>query len=160
MMRWAVALVVAANLAYWAFASGHLDGWFGLSSLGDREPQRLARQVRPEAVRTSAVTPARSGEAAEAASAAAGASAPAGESSCWEAGPVPEGDAWAAERALANTLPAGAWRDVRTEAPQAGQPPAHLYRVPAADAALAARLARLTLVGERFAFRRCTRAGG
>lgn len=51
MMRALVALVLVLNLLFWAYARGSFDGWFGLSAHGEREPERLTRQVRPETLR-------------------------------------------------------------------------------------------------------------
>ncbi len=72
-MRALVALVLAANALFWAYHRGSLDGWFGLSSHGEREPERLARQVRPE---TLSVKPAAAEAASNAASAGSAVSGP------------------------------------------------------------------------------------
>lgn len=43
--------LVAANVLFFVFTRGWLDGIGGINSLGDREPGRLALQVRPETIR-------------------------------------------------------------------------------------------------------------
>jgi hypothetical protein len=66
MLRTLVALLLAANLGFYAWTQGWLDPIVGSPSQGEREPERLKRQVHPERVR---LLPA--GAAASAASAAA-----------------------------------------------------------------------------------------
>ncbi len=44
-------VLVAANLLFFVFSRGWLDGIGGIDSLGGREPGRLAAQVRPETIR-------------------------------------------------------------------------------------------------------------
>ena len=129
MLRLLLAALVAANLLFFGYTSGWFDGVLGLHSLGDREPERLARQVRPESVRIL--------------SAGASASATAG---CYEAGPFAGDDATAAESALKATLAVGSWTDEAGQSPATtGPATSHVYRVASADAALAARLAGLRL---------------
>jgi len=103
MLRVLIALLLLANLGYFAWAQGWLEP-IGLRAGGDREPERLQRQVRPEAVRV--LPPA-------AASRAAAAAAPA----CFEAGPFTDAELGAAQAALQLALPAGSWAAVRTELP-------------------------------------------
>lgn len=50
MLRWAVILLVLANAGYFAWTQGYLDG-LGMAPVNQREPQRLAQQVKPEALR-------------------------------------------------------------------------------------------------------------
>jgi hypothetical protein len=50
MLRWALILLVLANVGYFAWSHGHLDG-LGLAPAEQREPQRLKRQVAPEVLR-------------------------------------------------------------------------------------------------------------
>lgn len=50
MLRWAVILLVLANAGYFAWTQGYLDG-LGMAPVDQREPQRLAQQVKPEALR-------------------------------------------------------------------------------------------------------------
>lgn len=50
MLRWVVILLVLANAGYFAWTQGYLDG-LGMAPVDQREPQRLAQQVKPEALR-------------------------------------------------------------------------------------------------------------
>jgi hypothetical protein len=106
MMRALVALLLLANLAFFAWSQGWLDSVVGMRAGGDREPERLARQVRPEMIRI--VTPQ---------AAAAAASAAAARLACLEAGPFDPRNIGAAESALASTLPSGTWARTTTEQP-------------------------------------------
>ena len=76
MLRGLVLALLVANLAFFGWTQGWLDNIIGVRAIGDREPERLARQVRPDAVVI--LTP---GAAAAAASAAEARLA------CLEAGP-------------------------------------------------------------------------
>lgn len=51
MLRALVAALLLANLVFLTWSYGWLDGLIGTRSIGDREPERLSRQVRPEIVR-------------------------------------------------------------------------------------------------------------
>jgi len=51
MLRALVALLLLANAVFWVWSQGWLDDVVGIRSTGEREPQRLAQQVRPEIVR-------------------------------------------------------------------------------------------------------------
>lgn len=97
MLRTAVLLLLCANLAFYAWTQGWLDGVVGAQQ-SEREPERLKRQVHPELVQLLS---------ARAASAAAAASATV---ACLEAGPFTDAEASVAEGALlAAGLPAGRW---------------------------------------------------
>lgn len=50
MLRLLTVLLVAANLLYFGWTLGWLDAVVGIPATGDREPDRMARQVRPELV--------------------------------------------------------------------------------------------------------------
>lgn len=50
MLRWAVILLVLANAGYFAWTQGYLGG-LGMTPVDQREPQRLAQQLKPEALR-------------------------------------------------------------------------------------------------------------
>lgn len=50
MLKWAAWLLVLGNAGYFAWSQGYLDT-LGLKPVEQREPQRLAQQVRPEALR-------------------------------------------------------------------------------------------------------------
>ncbi len=110
MLRALVLALLIANLGFWAWTQGWLDNVVGVRAGGDREPERLARQVKPDTVRI--LPPA-------AASAASAAAAPA-PLACLEAGPFTPAEATAAEAALKAalpTLPAGRWTDIPTDKP-------------------------------------------
>lgn len=139
MLRSLLLALVAANLLFFAFTRGWFDDAIGLRSLGDREPGRLAAQVRPEAIRLLPMN--------------AGASVPAESTACYEAGPFGAAEVAGAEALMRAALPAGAWTDDRTEtAGSGGFVVSHTFRVPNADAALAARLTsmRLDATGRSF----------
>jgi len=106
MLRALVALLLLANLVFLAWSQGALDGVLGVRAIGDREPERLAQQVRPEIVRI--LSPQ---------AVAAAASAAESRLACLEAGPFDGNTVVAAESALAATLPSGTWARVTTERP-------------------------------------------
>jgi hypothetical protein len=100
MLRALAALLLLANLLFLAWTQGWLSPALPLPHQGEREPERLARQLRPEAVQPV------SAAAASAARAAAGV--------CLEAGPFNDADIAAAEVAITTAvaaagLPATAW---------------------------------------------------
>ena len=113
MLRLLLGAVVAANAIFFAWTQGWFaPAWPGPHA-GEREPERLTAQVRPERV---VLLPA---PAASAAISAARAAAFA----CLEAGPLSEAEATAAEAALlAASVPAGSWQ-------RAVQPPPPLWLV-------------------------------
>ena len=92
-MRFLVAALLVANLLFYAWSQGWLDAAVGMRAQGEREPERLARQVRPELIRT--LPPAAAASAADAA-----ASGPAGPTACLQAGPFAPAEIAAAEAAL------------------------------------------------------------
>ncbi|MBC8055262.1 MAG: hypothetical protein H7Y61_01650, partial [Rhizobiales bacterium] len=51
MLRALILALLLANLAFFAWTQGWLDAVVSLRPIGDREPERLLRQVRPEVVR-------------------------------------------------------------------------------------------------------------
>ena len=126
MLRLLVAALLVANLLFWAWHYPPAAQALGLSGAeAGREPERLQRQVNPQAIRL--LAPGASAPRA-AASAAGGespaASGPAGTGPtraaalCLEAGPLSDSAAGAAARELAQAgVPAGAWVDVRRELP-------------------------------------------
>jgi hypothetical protein len=132
MLRLLVAALLIANLLFWAWhqpAVSDALGWAPPAEAG-REPQRLQRQVRPEAVRllpaaaaggrpAPAMLLASSGVASAAEATAANAGpAPAEAGVCLEAGPMTDEAASAVARALAQAgVPAGSWVDVRRQLP-------------------------------------------
>jgi hypothetical protein len=102
MLRALVALLLVANLAFFGWSQGWLDGVVGVKAHGDREPERLARQVNPDRIVILS---------------AANAVLPATQMACLEAGPFTPAEAAAAEAALQGLAPAGSWTNVRTEKP-------------------------------------------
>lgn len=48
MLRPLVVMLAAANIGFWAWSQGALDGLTGVPHDSDREPQRLAAQIAPE----------------------------------------------------------------------------------------------------------------
>ena len=135
MLRLLALVLIAANLGYLGWTRGWLDGVVPWRSTGDREPERLARQVRPDAVVLHPKA----------------ASAPAA-SACVESGAYAAAEVAAARAVLAPLVPAGAL----TEASDTSG--AVMLRVERADEALAGQLLALRADPVR-AFRRCV-AGG
>lgn len=116
MLRAVVLVLLLANLGFWAWRSGALDG-IGLGPTRERDPTRLAQQVQPDAVRvvpaaTAAATLLAANASRSSAAPASAAVAAAPETTqCLEAGPFAPGAIDAAEQALAAAgLPAGRWR--------------------------------------------------
>lgn len=111
MLRLLVVVLLLANLVFYAWTQGMLDNLLGVRSLGDREPDRLAQQVRPETIRvlppsTAALTPA-----------ALTIAAPEPVAACLEAGPYTPAQIAAAESVLQTVLPAGSWASLKSEVP-------------------------------------------
>ena len=105
MLRALVLALLLANVAFYAWTQGWLDAVVGVRATGDREPERLARQVRPEIVR---IVP-----ASAASEPAAGALA------CLEAGPFADAELAAAQAAAQAALPSAGWTTVPAAAPGA-----------------------------------------
>jgi hypothetical protein len=146
-LRALLAALLVANLIFFAYSRGMLDGFLGLRASGDREPERLANQVRPQTIRLLPMSAAASAPAEAAAA-------------CYETPTFTAGEAAAVESTLASTLPPGSWSDSRGERSVGTRSEVtHTYRVVAADAALAARLAtlRLDAAGRGFSFSPCAR---
>jgi hypothetical protein len=119
MLRALVAVLLLANLAFWAWSAGALQA-FGLAPASERDPERLAQQVRPEAVRILTAAAAMATlNAASAASAASGKGIAArGALVCLEAGPFAAAGVEAAERALvAAAVPEGSWIRIDQDVP-------------------------------------------
>ena len=142
MLRGLLLVLLAANLLFFGFSRGWFDGVLGLQSNGDREPERLANQVRPASIVLMPM-----------------ASAPPGTSgSCLESAPVAGAEAAAAEAALKGALPPGSWSDQRSESTVGTTTVVtHVYRVGNADAETAARLAGLRLDSSGRGFSACAR---
>ena len=104
MLRAFVVVLLLANLAFFAWSQGWLDGIAGVPARSDREPQRLASQVRPDSI---VILP----------TARISATGRVPALSCFEAGPFTPTTVVAAEAALQNVLPPGSWNSVRNEKP-------------------------------------------
>src|SRR5207245_631693 len=98
MLRSIVAFLLLVNIAFFVWSQGWVDGLVGVRARGDHEPDRLAKQVRPESVRL--LTPQAVADAASAAESGL---------TCLEAGPFDDADIAAAESAASQVLPAGTW---------------------------------------------------
>jgi hypothetical protein len=147
-LRALLAALVVANLVFFAFTRGYLDGPLGVHSLGDREPERLAHQVQPESIRLLPTSPAASAVAV----------AVAMPTTCLETPVFAAGESAAVEAVLASNLPAGAWLDIRGERIAGTRTEAtHLYRVAGADATLAAKLLSLKLDASGRGFSACAK---
>lgn len=116
MLRALVVALLVANGLFFLWSQGWLDGVIGLRARGDREPERLAAQVRPESVVVLKSAPL---PAAPRSAGATPASAPlvAAAPDCLEAGPFASTEFDAAEAALRAALPAATWSTLRTEKP-------------------------------------------
>lgn len=115
MLRWTIVVLVLANLLYYGWTQGLLGDTQG----GQREPERLQAQLRPETVRLvtgpdSAPPPsptAPDAATAPQASAPEAATATPTQMQCWQAGGFSASEAQALRAALESTgLPASAWR--------------------------------------------------
>lgn len=129
-MRALVVALLLANVAFWAWTRGWLDGVVGVSPEAEREPQRVQRQVEPQRLRILAAGDAARGRPAGAPTqpaaapthpatpAPTAAASAAASVQCLEAGPFTPAEAIAAEAALVRAaLPAGSWTDRLTERP-------------------------------------------
>lgn len=103
MLRALIVTLLLANLAFFAWTRGWLDAVVGVRPSGDREPERMLRQVRPELIR---ILPASA--ASEAAPVVL---------ACFEAGPFTDAEIGAAQARAQDQLPAGSWATVKTEQP-------------------------------------------
>ena len=103
MLRALIVALLLANLAFFAWTRGWLDTVVGVRPTGDREPERMLREVRPELIRILPASAAR-----EAATVALG---------CFESGPFTDAEIAAAEARAQSQLPPGSWTTVKTEQP-------------------------------------------
>ncbi|HWK84840.1 MAG TPA: hypothetical protein VNS61_13990 [Caldimonas sp.] len=144
MLRLVALAILVANLLFFGYARGWFDGVFGLRSIGDREPERIASQVRPASIVLMPML---------AASATGGVAR-----TCLEAGPIAAADAASAEATLKGMLPPGGWIDIRNEtAGPTTTSVTHTYRVSVADATTAARLTALKLDASGRSFSACAK---
>ena len=124
MLRLIVLLLILANLLFFAWTRGWLEGVAGLRPHPEREPERLARQKNAELI---VVLPPTAASAAMTPRAAPGAPLPGASvpnatlrGACLEAGPFATGasvSAIATLLSLQPPLPAGSWTDVKIERP-------------------------------------------
>lgn len=105
MLRLLVLLLVLANAAYWAWSQGLLAA-YGLAPGVQAEPQRLATQIQPEAIRLLPVDELKKLESAAPASAPSMALAP----ECLQAGLFNEQQTATLRSSLEATLPPGSWQ--------------------------------------------------
>lgn len=98
MLRLFVLLLLLANAAFYSWSQGLLGDW-GFAPVQQSEPQRLAQQIRPEALRLIA------GDEARRADATSGSARPA---ECLQAGPLDEAQLAPLRTALAS-WPSGTW---------------------------------------------------
>ena len=149
MLRLLVAALLAANLLFWAWHHTPLAQALGLRA-GEqgREPERLQRQIHPEAIQLlkPGARPVAASSAAGPGAAGALALASAAEM-CLEAGPLSDNAAGAALRELGQAgVPAGGWVDMRRDLP--GRWIVYMGRYPERDTLLkkTEELQRLGLV--------------
>lgn len=175
MLRLLVGVLLVANLGFWAWHSGGLEG-IGLGPTRERDPSRRAQQLQPESLRvlpSSAPARAPSGAPSPAAPAGPGAGlraeseavaslsqSPASVAGsglpgiCLEAGPWAANGADEAERVLANAgVPNASWQRIRHDV--AAQYAVVLGPFNSRESVQAKReeLGRLRLVGEELALR-------
>jgi len=103
-LRALVLALLLTNLAFYAWTEGWLDSVIGARPTGDREPERLARQVHPDSVRILSPSEAVDVPAPI---------APA----CLEAGPFADAELNAVQSVAKAALPAGSWESVNTDVP-------------------------------------------
>jgi len=117
MLRALVVALLLANAGFFAWRAGWLEplhGVIGARPQGEREPQRLQRQVNPQAVQLlggAPAAPAALGAASSArlATASAPALAAGPDGACLEAGPFDPAELASAQAALQAALPEGGW---------------------------------------------------
>ena len=110
MLRLTVLLLVLANAGYWAWSQGLLAA-YGLAPAVQSEPQRMATQIRPEAIRLLTPDEAKKLETGPASVALAptAAEAPAAPE-CLQAGMFNEQQTATLRASLETALPAGSWQ--------------------------------------------------
>lgn len=127
MLRLLVLVLLLANLGYYAWTAGHLEGLVSRAP-GPREPERLQRQVRPEIVQIEAGPASPRAASPAAASAPAPQEAPASPASalpasavaaaptvCLEIGPYTEAEYAGVEATVAQALQGADWSVRREE---------------------------------------------
>lgn len=101
MLRLLLLALVLANGVYFAWTSGLLRA-YGFAPAQQNEPQRVAQQIKPEALQVLSASEFKGVEAQVQADAA--------PKECLQAGPFDEPQTAALRQALENALPAGAWQ--------------------------------------------------
>jgi hypothetical protein len=101
MLRLLLLALVLANGVYFAWTSGLLRA-YGFAPAQQNEPQRVAQQIKPEALHVLSAVELKGVEAQMQADAA--------PKECLQAGPFDEPQAATLRQALENVLPAGAWQ--------------------------------------------------
>lgn len=125
MLRWLVIALLLANLGFWAWKQATIAQALGLPQAQDREPERLLRQIRPDAVRLTplpsaeaASSPAATATAASAAASATPAPAAFDDQACLEAGPLTPAQIPTATKALLQAgVSPGGWAEIRRDIP-------------------------------------------
>ena len=97
MLRLAVLVLILANAAYFAWSQHLLAPW-GLAPAQQSEPQRLAQQIKPQAVRILSAEEARRLDTA----------APPARGDCLQVGPLDDAQAAALKQAM-QPWPSGSW---------------------------------------------------
>jgi hypothetical protein len=142
-MRTLVALLLLANLAFFALARGWLQPYVGLSTQHEREPQRLAAQLNPESVRVRAT----------------GAAAASPTTECIQAGPFSAAQIEAVEAGLTPALrPPTTWQRQAAELTGDARGPQFWLRVEQPDAALRQQLQDLAAATPGARLGACTAA--
>ncbi len=139
MLRLLVVVLALANAVFLAWSLGWLDDLTGVRARGEREPERLARQVRPESIRILPPGSVRAAAPAPASVPAPPSPAPAATPAqpapaatttplpvtaeaaplpaCLEAGPFSTAQIGPAQALLQINLPSGSWAQVKTDRP-------------------------------------------
>jgi hypothetical protein len=111
MLRLLVLVLVLANAGFYAWTQGWLAPLLPAQGQGEREPDRLARQVHPERVRVLEPASAATGSGNE--SPRESAAAPV----CLELGPFSTAEVASAEAALQKVVPLGRYSSIKNETP-------------------------------------------
>ena len=118
MLRLLVLLLALANAAFFAWSLGWLDDVTGMRAIGDREPERQARQVRPESIRILPASASKAPGGASPASPGGPVVADAGGvPACLESGPLSAAQFATVEALLQLSLPSGSWTHQKLERP-------------------------------------------
>ena len=108
MLRSTVMLLVLANALYFAWSHGYLAA-YGLAPVTQTEPQRLAQQIRPEAMRVVGLNEPRDAASINPAAAPTVLAQAESAGECLQAGLFNEAQSAALTAALSQALPAGSW---------------------------------------------------